>query len=157
MDTETQSEVNSKKLVVKNNNELVADSEETEEWEEELDDVIQGMTAEIRDWKTLCNQIKNEFKKKHKALSLAQVNQLIILSNFVTLHLKGIFHISVSVEIAQQWKDRNGFHAISVCLHIITRYLSSFPRRNEKWKDMHDLFFMTNQFKLVVEHGFRTY
>ena len=102
MDTETQSEVNYKKLVVENNDELVADSEKTEEWEEELDDTIRGTTAEIRDWKTLHDQIKDELKKKHKALFLAQVNQLIILSNFTTLHLKGISHISVSVEIAQQ-------------------------------------------------------
>ena len=92
-------------LVVENNEELVADLEVTEEWEEELDKAIQGMTAEIRDWKTLHDQIKDELKKKHKALPLAQVNQFIILLNFTILHLKGISHINASVE---QWKDENG-------------------------------------------------
>ena len=46
---------------------------------------------------------------------------------------------------------------VSMHSHVITRYLSSFPRRNKVGKDIYNLFFMMNQFKLVVEHGFRTY
>ncbi|KAF9236630.1 hypothetical protein BU15DRAFT_76727 [Melanogaster broomeanus] len=78
---------------------------ETEDWEDELDDTIRGPTAEIKDWKLLREQIKANLKNKHKTLPLSQINQLMILSNFATLRLKGTSRITASTEIARQWED----------------------------------------------------
>lgn len=66
----------------------------TEDWEEELDDTIKSNT-EIRDWKTLHDQINKDLQTgcKQKTLSLSQINQLTILSNFATLCMKGISRI----------------------------------------------------------------
>ncbi|KAG2073340.1 hypothetical protein BDR04DRAFT_938267, partial [Suillus decipiens] len=78
-----------------------------EEWEEELDMAIKGR-SEIRDWKTLRDQIKDDLRKNHKSLPLSAINQLMILSNFATLRLKGASRIGASLEIARQWHEGNG-------------------------------------------------
>ncbi|KAG1853682.1 hypothetical protein F4604DRAFT_1933119 [Suillus subluteus] len=83
------------------------DDKESEEWEEELDAAITGHNK-IRDWKVLRNQIKENLKKHHKSLPLSSVNQLMILSNFATLQLKGATRIGASVEIARQWHEGSG-------------------------------------------------
>ncbi|KAI6098775.1 hypothetical protein EV401DRAFT_2081935 [Pisolithus croceorrhizus] len=70
-----------------------------EDWEDELHESI-STTTTIRDWGTLCTQIQLDLKKKHKELSLAKVNQLMILSNFATLRLKGATRTKASLEIA---------------------------------------------------------
>jgi hypothetical protein len=90
------------------------ESYDAEDWEQELDNVIKSNT-EICDWKTLRNQIQNDLQKQ-KTLPLSQINQLLILSNFATLRLKGVSHIDASLEIARQWRDRNGiWFARRVC------------------------------------------
>jgi hypothetical protein len=63
---------------------------------------------EIKDWETLQRQIKADLKKNVKKLSLSEINKLIILSNFATLHLKGHSCMDASFQIAEQWHDRNG-------------------------------------------------
>ena len=72
--------------------------------------------SDIRDWKMLCDQIRADLKKRLKALPLSQVNQLLILSNFATLRLKGVSQINASHEIARQWHDGKGtYFARCVC------------------------------------------
>jgi hypothetical protein len=85
----------------------VVDEEEAEEWEEELDVAIKG-GSEIRDWKTLRDQIKDDLKKNYKSLPLSAVNQLLVLSSFATLRLKGTSRMGASMEIAWQWHEGNG-------------------------------------------------
>lgn len=84
------------------------DDSEAEDWKDELDDTIRGPTAEVKDWTVLREQIKMDLKNKHKILPLSQINQLMILSNFATLHIKGVSRISASVEITHQWQDSSG-------------------------------------------------
>jgi hypothetical protein len=38
------------------------------------------------------------------------MNQLTILRNFATLHIKGLQHMAASEEIVQQWHNRVGIH-----------------------------------------------
>ncbi|KIK24654.1 hypothetical protein PISMIDRAFT_29102 [Pisolithus microcarpus 441] len=78
-----------------------------EDWEDELHESI-STTTMIHDWGTLRTQIQLDLKKKHKELSLAKVNQLMILSNFATLRLKGATQTKASLEIAQQWHIGSG-------------------------------------------------
>ena len=79
-----------------------------EDWEDELEDTFQGAAAVIKDWKTLREQINTDLKNKHKTLPLSQINQLMILSNFANLRLKGFSRISASLEIARQWREGTG-------------------------------------------------
>jgi hypothetical protein len=79
-----------------------------EDWEHELDEAVQRPPAEIKDWGVLQTQIKQDLKKRSKTLPLSAINQLMILSNFATLRLKGVSRITASEEIAQQWHDGEG-------------------------------------------------
>ena len=81
---------------------------EAEEWEDELDDGLTGRPSEIRDWNTLRTQIKADLKKKGRTLPLSRINQLMLLSNFATLRLKGLSRMQASLEIAQQWHEGDG-------------------------------------------------
>ena len=45
-------------------------------------------------------------QKKAKSLPLSQINQLLILCNFATLHLKGQGRVAASKEIIRQWHDK---------------------------------------------------
>jgi hypothetical protein len=83
--------------------------DDTEDWEEELDDTIKSNT-EIRDWKTLRDQINKDLHTgcKQKTLPLSQINQLMILSNFANLRMKGVSRIDASLKIAQQWHEGSG-------------------------------------------------
>ena len=51
--------------------------------------LLQCPPAEIKDWAALRTRIKEDLKKKSKILTLSAINQLMILSNFATLRLKG--------------------------------------------------------------------
>jgi hypothetical protein len=78
--------------------------DKTEDWEDELyESVAPAAATKVRDWKTLREQIQHNLKKKHKDLPLSQINQLMILSSFATLHLKGATQTAASLDIAQQW------------------------------------------------------
>jgi hypothetical protein len=79
-----------------------------EEWEHELDLGVQGTSTEVRDWGVLRKQIQDDLKKRYRTFSLSQINQLMILSNFATLRLKGTSRIAASMEIARQWHPGDG-------------------------------------------------
>ena len=64
--------------------------EELEDWEAKLDESVQGLKSHVQDWTDLQKQIKDHLKKNSKTLPLSQLNQLLIISNFTTLHFKGI-------------------------------------------------------------------
>ena len=82
--------------------EAVMDDEAAEGWEDELDMTASGSAGDIHNWKVLRDQIKADLKKQSKTLPLSQVHQLLILSSFATLRLKGMSRISASLEIARQ-------------------------------------------------------
>jgi len=58
----------------------------------------------------LRTQIKADLKKNSKTLRLSRINQLMVLSNFATLRLKGVPCMQASMEIARQWHDGGGMH-----------------------------------------------
>ncbi|KAG5221653.1 DDE family endonuclease [Salix suchowensis] len=60
-----------------------------EAWEEELDDNISNPKVAVRSWEDLRTKIRGDLKKNSKNLPLSQLNQLMILSNFATLRIKG--------------------------------------------------------------------
>lgn len=80
--------------------------DEDEEWEAELDECLAPNLTEIRDWKTLHEQIKKDLARKYKLLPLSQVNQLMILHNFAMLCLRGLGRIEASKEIARQFHQK---------------------------------------------------
>ena len=83
--------------------------------------------SDIRDWKMLCDQIRADLKKRLKALPLSQVNQLLILSNFATLRLKGVSQINASHEIARQWHDGKGTY-FARCVRALARHYQVFEQ-----------------------------
>lgn len=108
------------------------DPEETaetmEEWEHELDERVQGSHHEIRDWGLLRQQIKADLKKQHRRLSLSQINQLMVLSNFATLRLKILHSLQPAnrLHFNGMRKKENGLHARFALLHDITKSSSNF-------------------------------
>jgi len=54
---------------------------------------------EVEDW---------EAEYDSKTLPLSQLNQLMIISNFATLQLKGLSRTQASIEIACQWHEGQG-------------------------------------------------
>lgn len=90
--------------------------EENEDWEADLDVSMQGPKAHVRDWTDLQKQIKDHLRKNSKTLPLSRLNQLLIISNFVTLQKKGVSCTWASHEIAQQWhKGQGNWFAQRVC------------------------------------------
>ena len=83
----------------------VPHDEDWEPWEEELHDVAVGAKTEIRSWKVLREQIKDNLKNDRGKLTISHLNQLNILCNFATLMLKGYCWIPASLEIANRWHD----------------------------------------------------
>jgi hypothetical protein len=70
-------------------------------------------TAEvkIRGWQELHEQLKGDLRKANEQnATLTQINQLLILHNFATLHIKGHGRMDMSEQIAQQWHDGLGVH-----------------------------------------------
>ncbi|KAF7984968.1 hypothetical protein HWV62_9917 [Athelia sp. TMB] len=84
------------------------DDQDHEDLDEDLEDSVQGPKSHVRDWTDLRQQIKEHLKKYSKILPLSQINQLMILSNFATLRIKGVSRTQASLEIARQWHDGGG-------------------------------------------------
>lgn len=82
--------------------------EELEDWEVELEESIQGPTNHVRNWSDLRKQVKVHLKKNSKTLPLSQVNQLLIISDFATLRIKGVSQTQASLEIVRQWHEGQG-------------------------------------------------
>jgi len=83
-------------------------AEEMETWEEELDHNVSKQSADIKDWDTLRAQIKTDLKKNSRKLALSAINKLMILCNFATLRIKGRSRIDASLQIAEQWHEKQG-------------------------------------------------
>ena len=79
-----------------------------EDDEDKLMEGVQGPKGHIHDWIHLRKDIKALLKKHSKILPLSQLNQYLIISNFATLCIKGLFHTHTSLEIAQQWHEGEG-------------------------------------------------
>ena len=90
------------------NEEEESSDTDREAWEDELKLGIQGAKADIKDWATLWKQVKDNLKKNGKKMSISEINQLMIISNFAMLHLKGSSCIQASEEIAKQWHEGTG-------------------------------------------------
>jgi hypothetical protein len=82
--------------------------EDLEDWEADLDESVRGLKSHVCNWSDLCKQIKDHLKKNSKTIPLSQLNQLLIISNFATLCLKGVSQIQASLEIARQWHEGQG-------------------------------------------------
>jgi len=101
---------------------LLLDSQDNEATQSEgkkndIDDVFDATGFEpkakdkVHGWEELREQIKEDLRKGHRAHKpLSQMNQLTILRNFATLHIKGLQHMAASEEIVQQWHNRVGIH-----------------------------------------------
>jgi hypothetical protein len=76
------------------------DEEDLEDWEAELDKSMQGPKSHIHNWSHLRKQIKAHLKKNSKSLPLSPLNQFLIISNFATLHIKGLSRTQASLKIA---------------------------------------------------------
>jgi hypothetical protein len=70
--------------------------DEVEDWEAELEEVVEGLKSHIRDWADLRTNIKKYLKKHSNTLPLSQLNQLMIICNFATLQLKGLSRMQLS-------------------------------------------------------------
>jgi len=119
------------------------DPEGIEVWEEEINEILTP-NSDIRDWEALRSQIKADLKKKHKSLSLSQINQLMILRNFANLRLKGFGQLEASFEIAQQWHEKdssNSHFARRIC--ALARHYQIFEQlpkeRRGGYKNAHTL------------------
>jgi hypothetical protein len=127
--------------------------------EEEMIDSVLGAgvgprpKVDVRDWKDLREQIKDDIVNAHKKCArLTTINQLLLLRNFSTLWIKGVGRMAASKEIAQQWHEGEGTHFGS--LHATINYLSNFPCNVQEaveglWSSM------TNVCKVVLGHGYQ--
>jgi hypothetical protein len=91
---------------------------EGEPWEDEVTDMVRPPLVNIRGWKDLRDQVKDDLKKKHTHLPMKDINQLMILRNFATLQLKGHGWVAASREIASQWHEKLGGSSEHFARHI---------------------------------------
>ncbi|KIL56227.1 hypothetical protein M378DRAFT_50672, partial [Amanita muscaria Koide BX008] len=114
------------------------DSEQLDgEGAEGLDEEVAGTTpatveAELEAWEEELEGIKNDLRKHSKMFSLSQINQLLILSNFATLRLKGLSWIKASEDIAKQWHEGNGSWFARCVRSLACHYqvFEQLPREN---------------------------
>ena len=90
---------------------------ESEEEEEDVDMLLDAVGSEpkakeeVCGWTELRKQIKDDLLKAYRENKMCTwANQLTILRNFTTLHIKRLGHIDVSKEIARQWHEGEGVH-----------------------------------------------
>ena len=82
--------------------------EELEDWEEELEEHTKGSKNHVRDWEDLRADIKKQLKKESKTLPVSRLNQLMVISCFATLRLKGYSRTQSSIQVARQWHEGEG-------------------------------------------------
>jgi len=116
---------------ISDSDQVIADpgdhNEEVEDWEAELEEVVEGPKGHIRDWADLRTNIKNDLKKHSKTLPLSQLNQLMIICNFATLQLKGLSRMQASIEIAHQWHEGQG-NWFAQCVHALAHHYQIFEK-----------------------------
>ncbi|EGN99221.1 hypothetical protein SERLA73DRAFT_152883 [Serpula lacrymans var. lacrymans S7.3] len=105
---------------------LGLDREVKAAWEDGLEGYEQG-GVKVRGWTELREQIKHVLSKKEKTLPLSHVNQLLLIRNFATLHLKGLDRIDASLEIARQWHEGQGAH-FARNVRALARYYQVFEQ-----------------------------
>ena len=79
-----------------------------EECESDLDNIVQGPSQTVRNWSDIRKDIKAHLKKTQKSLTLSEINQYLIISNFATLRLKGQTRTQASLDITRQWHEGEG-------------------------------------------------
>jgi hypothetical protein len=84
-------------------------------------------SVEVQWWSELQDQIKKDLRRGYKTLPLSRINQLLIIHNFVTLHLKGLNCIPASLEIARQWHEGPGAH-FAHCVCALARHYQVFEQ-----------------------------
>jgi hypothetical protein len=84
-----------------------AEIESEEALEDELEENLRGDET-VKDWGTLRDMAKQQLKKNKNKLTMTQINQLMMISNFATLRLKGFKQEEYGRLIAQQWHHGKG-------------------------------------------------
>jgi hypothetical protein len=102
--------------------------------EEEMIDSVLGAgvgprpKVDVRDWKDLREQIKDDIVNAHKKRArLTTINQLLLLRNFSTLRIKGVGRMAASKEIARQWHEGEGTH-FARRVRIVARHYQLFEQ-----------------------------
>jgi hypothetical protein len=104
---------------------------EEEGYESDLEEAIQGPKNTVKNWSELRQQIKAHLAKHSKKLPLPKINQYLIISNFATLRLKGLFRTEASIEIARQWHKGVG-NWFSRRVHALARHYQAFEALPEE-------------------------
>ena len=116
---------------ISDSDQVIADpgdhNEEVEDWEAELEEVIEGPKSHIQDWADLCTDIKKHLKKHSKTLPLSRLNQIMIICNFATLRLKGLSRTQASIEIARQWHEGQG-NWFARCVRALAHHYQIFEK-----------------------------
>ena len=79
-----------------------------EECESDLDEIVQGPSQTVCNWSDIQKDIQAHLKKTQKSLTLSEINQYLIISNFATLCLKGQTQMQASLDITHQWHEGEG-------------------------------------------------
>ncbi len=87
---------------------LEDNDEEVEDWEAELEEHAEGPIGHIQDWADLRADVMKQLNNESKILPLSKLNQLMIISCFATLRLKGYSRTQSSIEVARQWHEGGG-------------------------------------------------
>ena len=82
--------------------------DEQENYKSDLEEAIQGPKCAIKDWSELWKKIKTHLAKHSKSFPLSKINQYLMISNFATLQLKGLFQTKANIEIVHQWHKGPG-------------------------------------------------
>ena len=99
--------------------------------------------SEIQGWQELWEQVKEDLQMaKTQKATLTQINQLMILCNFATLHLKGLQCIVTSKQIVEQWHEGCSIYfACQIC--ELARHYQRFeqlPPKKRGGKGRHSMF-----------------
>ena len=73
-----------------------------------IDEIVQGPSQTVCNWSDIQKDIQAHLKKTQKSLTLSEINQYLIISNFATLRLKGQTRTQASLDIAHQWHEGEG-------------------------------------------------
>src|SRR6266481_6282601 len=106
---------------------LEDNDEEVEDWEAELEEHAEGLIGHIQDWADLHADVMKQLNNESKILPLSKLNQLMIISCFATLQLKGYSCTQSSIEVAQQWHEGGG-NWFSLRVRALARHYQVFKR-----------------------------
>ncbi|KAJ7904884.1 hypothetical protein B0H13DRAFT_1881561 [Mycena leptocephala] len=114
------------------------EEQQGEAWEDELEENIASTVKGLpRPWDEIRKEVKAELKKNSKIMPLSRVNQLMIISNFATLRLKG--------SGTMEREKGTGLHAESGHWHGIISSLETSHARFVGELVLHGLGFMMSR------------